>query len=239
MRLRCRVYWAQKAGNAEGEYEDAFWPLRDVDARLRGFRCSVSDGATESSYSGPWARMLVRAYCRRLLDTRRRERALKDLGAVWRQDVSAGPLPWYAEQKLEQGAFSSLLGVQFGEAGGWRATAVGDTCLFHVRGSDVVSAFPVNRSADFTNSPALISSVWRHNQGLEEHIRFTCGEWRRGDMFLLMTDAVACWYLCCVEGGCMPDIPRRRTSFRPWLAGLRSSGAVRNDDTTVMRVEML
>jgi hypothetical protein len=239
MRLRCRILRAAKAGSSEDEYEDAYWPAADLESRLRGFRCALGDGATESSFSGTWARMLVHAYCRRLLDRRKRERSLKELGAAWRRDVSSGPLPWYAEQKLDQGAFSTVLGVQFGENGRWRATAVGDTCLFQTRGSDLLAAFPLTSSEEFSSSPVLVSSVWRHNLRLAEHSLETCGEWRRGDVFFLMTDAIACWYLRCIEEGYLPPIPRRRTSFPPWLAALRGAGVVRNDDTTVMRVEML
>lgn len=239
MRLRCRTYWAPKAGSVEDEYEDAFWPVRDLDARVHGFRCALGDGATESSFSGSWARILVRAYCRRWLDGRQGERRIKDLGAAWRSEVAAGPLPWYAEQKLEQGAFSALLGLQLLEGGTWRAMAVGDTCLFHMRGSDAVNAFPLDRSDQFSSSAVLISSVWRYNRTLSEHRRETCGAWERGDAFLLMTDALACWYLRSIENGHVPSVPRRRASFRPWLAGLRAAGAVRNDDTTIMRVEML
>jgi hypothetical protein len=239
MRLRCRTYWAPKAGSAEDEYEDAFWPARDLDLRLRGFRCALGDGATESSFSGPWARILVRAFCRRKLNGRQSERRLHALGAAWRHEITAGPLPWYAEEKLEQGAFSTLLGVQVLDTGTWRASAIGDTCAFQVRGPDVLSAFPLERSEQFSSSPVLISSVPRYNRVLAEHRHETCGTWRRGDSFLLMTDAIACWYLRCMETGQVPAIPRRRASFRPWLAKLRAAGAVRNDDTTIMRVEML
>jgi hypothetical protein len=183
--------------------------------------------------------MLVHAYCRRALDGKRRERSLREMGQLWRSDVGAGPLPWYAEQKLEQGAFGTLLGLHILADGRWRSAAVGDTCLFHLRGGKVCRVFPLEHAVEFTNAPTLISSVPRHNRSLSGYSRETCGEWERGDNFLLMTDAIACWYLRCVEGGNVPSIPRRRPSFRPWLERLRAGGALRNDDTTVMRVEML
>ncbi len=239
MRLRARVFWTPKGGSTEEEYEDAYWPTRDIDGRLKGFRCAVGDGATESSFSGLWARLLVRAYCRKALDGRRLDRSLRELACTWRSQAVTGALPWYAEQKLEQGAFSSLLGLQIGEDGQWRSSAVGDTCLFHLRGGDVREVFPVERADDFTNSPVLISSAPHHNRTLSGYARELSGEWERGDVFLLMTDAIACWYLRCIEEGGCPSIPRRRPSFGPWLARMRNDGAVRNDDTTLMRVEML
>lgn len=239
MRLRTRVFWVPKSGSSEEEYEDAYWPPRNLDVRVNGFRCALGDGATESSFSGLWARMVVRAYCRRGLDGRRRERSLRELGRIWRSEAAAGPLPWYAEQKLEQGAFSTLLGLHLLADGHWRSTAVGDTCLFQLRGRELCRVFPLERSDQFTNAPPLISSAPQHNRSLCCHAREMCGEWERGDVFLLMTDAIACWYLRCVEDGSRPSIPGRRPSFRPWLERLRVGGAVRNDDTTVMRVEML
>lgn len=239
MRVRARVFWAPKAGSTEEEYEDAYWPARDIDGRLAGFRCALADGATESSFSGQWARMLVRAYCRRELDGTRMEKSLRNLTRTWLAQVSAGPLPWYAEQKLDLGAFSSLLGLHIYGDGAWRSTAVGDTCVFQHRGEDVRAAFPLGRAEDFTSAPVLISSTARHNRSLAMNVAETCGDWSRGDVFLLMTDAAACWYLRCIEDGHRPVIPGRRPSFRPWLSDLRRRGEVRNDDTTVMRVEML
>jgi hypothetical protein len=239
MRVRARVSWAPKAGNSEEEYEDAFWPTRNLDVRVRGFRCAVADGATESSFAGLWARLLVHAYCRRQLDGKRRDRMLARLGGEWRAQASSGPLPWYAEQKLEQGSFSSLLGLRVDEGGRWSALAVGDTCLFHLRREHICCAFPLQVSSEFNNSPTLIASSVGRNRGLDHCMHHVAGDWQRGDAFLLMTDAIACWYLRCIEAGSRPTIPRRLTSFGPWLSALRRDGSVRNDDTTIVRVEML
>jgi hypothetical protein len=238
MRVRTRTYWAPKAESSVEEYEDAFWPPRDVAASVHGFRCALGDGATESSFSGLWARLLVHAYCRRRLQGRRTRASLLSLGKEWRAQAGGGPLPWYAEQKLEQGAFSTLLGLHLLENGTWRATAVGDTCLFQVRGGSLLCSFPLHDPEQFTSAPVLISSTPRYNDRLSASLQHTCGRWQRGDIFLLMTDAVACWFLRETRRGRVPAMPTRRPSYGPWLKRQRAGGTLRNDDTTILRVEM-
>ena len=61
MHVFSRAYWMPKAGNSEAEYEDSFWP-RFLDGESNNFRFAVADGATEASFSGIWARQIVRAF---------------------------------------------------------------------------------------------------------------------------------------------------------------------------------
>ena len=54
-------------------------------------------------------------------------------------------LPWYAEQKLSQGAFATFLGLtlhrnRLSSSLSWDCTAIGDSCLFQVRGARVITA---------------------------------------------------------------------------------------------------
>ena len=61
MRLFYEAMWIQKAGSPEEEYEDAFWPRRSVSGESRQKETfAIADGATESSFSGVWAKQLVR-----------------------------------------------------------------------------------------------------------------------------------------------------------------------------------
>ncbi len=147
MQIGCDAFWLQKAGNAEDEYEDAFAVAPLDRQRWREFRCAVSDGATETSFSGSWARLLAEAFVARRLDQSTvLAEALEPLAAVWREQIDARtrakPLPWYAQAKLEQGAFSSLIGLSLRATGSWQALCVGDSCLFHVRPHQAIWAFP-------------------------------------------------------------------------------------------------
>ena len=144
MQISRDIFWLQKAGNAEDEYEDAYAissPKRD---RLREFRCAVADGATETSFSGAWAAILAGTFAAGRLGSpdAGRDRAA---GGGWRAEIDETrdkPLPWYAQAKLEQGAFSSLIGLTIRANGAWRALCVGDSCLFHVRPYQAIWAFP-------------------------------------------------------------------------------------------------
>src|SRR5688572_4132402 len=114
MRIRCNAFWLQKAGNTEDEYEDAFAPGTPVEGSFDEFRCAVADGATETSFSGLWAQILADAYVEQRL-TRLHAELLAPLSSQWHAAITARtahkPLPWYAVEKLEKGAFSSLMGL--------------------------------------------------------------------------------------------------------------------------------
>jgi hypothetical protein len=255
MHVIARAFSAQKLGNAEADYEDAFEPRRPVDATCERFRAAVADGATETSYSGLWARLLVHAYAgsRPYLENVEPARwagALHRLQARWQRIINTAQLPWYAEEKARMGAFSSLLGLSLadgdGQRGAWRAVAVGDSCLFQVRDGQLIRAFPYRSSEDFTNRPVLVSSVAAQNHDLAEHVLGDAGEWETDDAFYLMTDALACWFLKAHEDGERPwcvlrdlDTADESRPFGDWVDGLRASQAMRNDDVTLLRVDVV
>ena len=72
------------------------------------------------------------------------------------------------------------------------------------------------------------------------HLTRARGAWERMDVFYLMTDAIASWFLRSVEDGARPsallDPVDEGEDFERWIESLRESGAMRNDDVTVLRV---
>ncbi len=239
--------WLPKAGNRLDEYEDAFWPTRSATREARVIRCAVADGATEASFSGLWARMLVRAFGRGQIRPEGILDAVRPLQIAWRAEVGRTPLPWYAEEKLRSGAFSSLLGLtlkqrRHDEQVVWSAMAVGDTCLFIVRDHELVTTFPLAAADSFDNSPHLVSSISARNGALKSVMCRQSGVARPGDRFYLATDALACWFLRRHEGGSQPwdelDDLARDTScqgFATWAANERRDHRMRNDDVTLLR----
>lgn len=202
MHATIRAYWFPKAGNGASDYEDAFWPRKPHDQTSPTIRLAVGDGATETSFSALWARLLVRSYGLGHLSPEDLSGRLPALQGRWLRLVGKEPLPWYAEAKLRDGAFSSLMGLTIeddpgedGSQGRWEAMAVGDSCLFQVRGEELVASFPLERAEQFDSRPTLISSVPSGNAGLDEALRVARGVCRIGDVFYLMTDALACWFL--------------------------------------------
>src|SRR5579872_1292737 len=111
MRVRVRSRWVQKAGNQPSEFEDAFFPVHDYETEAIRFRAAAADGATESSFSGEWAWELARGYGLGRLDPSRPATSLATAQRRWQARVSGVDLPWYAQEKLRQGAFSTLLGL--------------------------------------------------------------------------------------------------------------------------------
>lgn len=238
---RIRACHVPKRGNNADEYEDAYWPRPGVRRRTI-LRAAVADGATETSFSARWAQLLTRAYCRGQMQNGTLPGTVARLQTIWSREVSTRPLPWYAAEKVRQGAFSSLLGITIGEDS-WQALAIGDSCLFHVRHGTMRSAFPLDSSAQFGSTPHLLSSNGTSNAGIGEYLVRQRGTTERGDLFLLATDALASWFLASVERGERPwetvrDV-RAGAGFARWVDRLRDERAIRNDDSTVMLIEIL
>ena len=247
-----RVFHVPKRGNAEAEYEDACYPERDVTRQLGAFRCAVADGASESAFSGLWAQLLVRSFGKRKL-------RLYWLRHLFERAIQTKPVPWYLEKKIKNGAHAAFLGLSIrdghyngngngsGEADrSWRALAVGDSCIFHVRDDELLTVGPVDKAELFDNSPYLIATkakdLIRRNA---QHVSLMNGDWEPGDTFYLATDALAQWLLSELESG-RPPWPYLRdlcadedaTLYPRLIEELRSSQGLHNDDTTLLQVEV-
>jgi len=237
-----QVRWLPKSGNALGEYEDAFCRHCHLGADVS--RLAVADGATEASFSRQWAQLLVRAYCDGQFANDVLWRALQELQPKWLAKVRPTPLPWYAEEKLQRGAYSSLVGLTLhargeDEVGTWEALAIGDSCLFQIQNKKLIVKWPLDSSVQFNNSPILLSTKLECNEGLVKQTK--SGKWSPGDLFYLMTDALAQYYLQAVEQGGSPESVMPDFSsvvFSDWVARRRSSGQMRNDDVTLLRVNL-
>jgi serine/threonine protein phosphatase PrpC len=251
MHVSAQPFWLPKRGNALEEYEDAFWPKNIIDAKRPVFRFAVADGATETSFSDIWAKLLVRAYCKGCASGSRLAKALPKLRGNWSREIETKELPWYAEEKARQGAFSALVGLtlQSQESvrgrGTWQALAIGDSCLCQIRDHSLIAAFPISESSGFTNRPKLLAST-HQSRGNEVAAEMRPGDWEVGDSFYLMTDALAQWFLCEAERGSKPwgvledlDTIDQPLAFGDWIGSLRSDKAMRNDDVTLLRVMIL
>lgn len=244
------VLWAQKAGNSETEYEDAFWPKGRLSGETRKeLSVAIADGATESSFSGIWARQLVRAYCRGKLSSDNLRDSLVEKQRAWARFVEQKPLPWYAEEKVKKGAFSTILGLSLRDrdevrgSGLWEALAIGDSCLVQMRGENLLASFPLSAAADFTNTPFLVGSSPEANAGIDSEVRTLSGDWQSGDKFYLMTDAIAAWFFREVEKSKAPwlalrDLETDELPFHPWVDELRNTHKMRNDDVTLYRIDI-
>jgi hypothetical protein len=243
--IYAKEFCLPKRGSSEDEYDDSSSAARDKS------RFAVADGATEASFSREWAKQLVRAFTAKRLSIPIALDELKPLQSKWENFVHRHPLPWYAEEKIRSGAFAAFVGLELlvGDSGGaeriWRATAVGDSCLAQVRGNEIIKAFPLVDSASFGNCPNLLSSIPNCNGNGTELVMQCSGTWGCEDAFFLMTDALACWFFRELEQGNKPwnllrDLDTQDSvSFQEFIANLRSEARMKNDDVTLMRIDII
>jgi hypothetical protein len=236
---RWRALRLPKRGHTAEECEDA-WAADPAAGRF-----AVADGASESAFAGLWARLLADGF---LAARRPRDLAgwLGEARRKWSAAVMGLELPWYGELKRAEGSFATLLGLRVRPAtpkgpARWRAVAVGDSCLVRVRKDGRVRAFPLAGSAEFDNQPQLIRSRGEGPQGT----RYAAGSLPPGDRLLMMTDALAQWFLRGCEGGEHPweeltsfmDRESSESAFAAWVEERRGSGVLRDDDVTLVVVE--
>jgi len=238
MHITTHAFWMQKAGNQREEYEDAFAYANSSEST---FLCAVADGATETSFSGLWAHILVTAFIEKRLTGFDAEN-IRVLAEAWQEQINEvtreRPLSWYAEEKLRSGAFSSFLGLQIDPGGTWKAISIGDSCVFQLRDSERIVSSPFTQADQFNNHPMLISTNPSSNNALTPIP--VEGVWKDGDQFFLMTDALAHCYLT------NEYLTRRNFSrvidqgfFEYLVSRLRTMKVCKNDDVTLVRVNIM
>lgn len=246
-RIRARAFYVQKQGNSPHEWEDAF----DMIHLREQVRIAIADGAADAYDSRHWARLLVRASV---------TNPPTEVGSIttwlapiiqnWRSSIAWDQLSWYAEEKAKRGSFASLLSltltVDEHESYDyprliWRALAVGDACLFHLRDSKQIAHFPIAQSADFNTSPLLLSTLPEYNERSLQAVKTAQGECQSNDWLLLCTDALAAYLLQRSETGDLPWQTWHRLSegkFVTTMDWLRSGREMRNDDVTLVMVHI-
>lgn len=191
----------------------------------------------------------------------------------WQETVARRvkqPVSWLLERKLREGSAATLLGLEFHllppatrparttpqsfeetqrdlNATGsikWRALALGDSCLFHFRNTQLRAWLPVERSQDFCDRPPLLLTRYESGEScIWDQGRFAHGWCNSADAFVLATDAIAQWILRERESGNEPwqAIGRVRSgrSFQTWAAAERNAGRLKNDDLTLLIVRLI
>lgn len=237
-----RAFWLPKRGNRPDECEDA-WSANS----MRG-RFAVADGAAESAFARSWAQCLVDRFKDASGTGESWVDALPAIQSQWAAAFHGQQLPWYAEAKLQQGAFATFLGLIVGAEGStarwWEAIAVGDSCLFQTRGAKLMAAFPLTAAEQFSNSPHLLGSRTPVTEIRTRRLRTTRGVGQANDRFWLMTDALAQWWLAEHQAARRPWeslepllLPAdAEEDFAAWIEDLRDRQQIRNDDVTLLAI---
>jgi hypothetical protein len=226
-----------KADTAPSECEDS------IAIDISRLRFAVSDGATEGFDSRRWARYLTRAWVSPssgALDTFDFIDRVRALGERLEEKWAGRRLPWYLEEKASAGAFAAFLGLQITPEWTWSALALGDCCLIIERDRTLAQAFPLSSPDDFSNRPILVASKTDRDAS-KQALRLGQGVCLPGDTFLLMSDAIACWYLGHATSNreLLDDFHSAlcdTSALVALMARERTSRRLRNDDVAVIKL---
>jgi hypothetical protein len=264
MQIQMVTFSAAKDGNAPGEWQDGAsgGVIPDGTGAPHRARFVVLDGATTAYDPVRWVDQLVRSF------------APPPGGAAGAEGPRLEPAAmraWFAEMQdrwarnvrdfdsiieerkfAEVGSFATLLGFEIYGLDGpepyWRAVALGDTVLFHVRAGRLIAAFPPLGPEDFGTLPDGVHTSPASLDKMTERLLLGGGVLAAGDFLFAATDAMAQWILRTIARGeakvwdtlatlAHPDV------FAQLIADQRKeqdgSRRLKNDDVTLMRLRML
>ncbi len=237
-----------KEGGEIWDWEDFF----AYDARDGSARCVVLDGATEAFDSQRWARQLADGFLAlhdSVLDHLDADEFLawiEQMQQRWQEDTASVELNPFEEIKLrKQGSLATFLGCQISGLNGpdptWRAVALGDVVLFHVRAGRLIDTFPRLTATDFGIDPVGMFTLSRMNPRMRAAVQQRSGRSVQvGDVLYLATDAFAEWLVRSgphAPWGFLADLDDEHV-FADFVRRLRAADVIKNDDVTLLRVEI-
>jgi hypothetical protein len=228
----------------EEENEDSFSKAKPSKRDVVSF--AISDGATESSFSKEWSEFLVDTYQDNLFDKEHLEKTIMGVSQKWNSIINGKELPWYAQQKVEVGAFATFLGLTINKTTNqFNAVAIGDCTLFQIRNEKLIFSFPTSSSKDFGNTPNLFASNQKYQAKFDSSVVYNSQELLLNDVLLLATDALSAWIFKQQEMGEKPwklleSILKNRNyklNFERWLNEKRRDNEIKNDDVTLLIIK--
>lgn len=233
-----------KQGNTIEECEDEFVVSPNLGS------CALADGATDATYSGDWAKILVASFCRHVteqINSNQINAWLEESISKWRDfefNLQLRNLPWFTKEKLSNGSAATFVGLSFAipsessEHIIWKALAYGDACLFIVQDDFLRLSFPIESSKDFSNAPRLLRTNFIPGQ---DRYLVQSGSSSCGDKCYLMSDALACWFLKSFEENSKPWEELNGISnvedFQNFVYQKCFQNAMRNDDAMLIIIE--
>lgn len=244
-----------KFGNSAEENEDFYKSNMSEypDGKIDQIFAAISDGATETSFSKEWAKMLVRGYVNNPTNNFiELTELINESSKKWYKVLSKKKLAWFAEEKASKGAFATFLAVriyndcvQKSHCGKWESIAIGDSCLFQIREGLLLKSYPIDRSELFSISPNLISSNIERNTDLQDSFYEDTGNWLTGDTFILATDSISKWILGEFEIRNNPlnlllELIKKDdvNDFQSWIKIMISEKKIKNDDITITIIKV-
>jgi hypothetical protein len=267
MQIQMVTFSAAKDGNAPGEWQDGAsgGVIPDGTGAPHRARFVVLDGATTAYDPVRWVDQLVRSFApppggpagsEGAQGPRLEPAAMRawfaEMQDRWAKDVRDFDSIIEERKFAEVGSFATLLGFEIYGLDGpepyWRAVALGDTVLFHVRAGRLIATFPPLGPEDFGTLPDGVHTLPASLDKMTERLLLGGGVLEAGDFLFAATDAMAQWILRTVARGeakvwdtlttlAHPDV------FAQLVADQRKeqdgSKRLKNDDVTLMRLRML
>ena len=257
MQIQMVTFSEPKEGNAPGEWQDG--ACGGVFGDGAGARFVVLDGATGAYDPVRWVDQLVRSFVPRdgrSVGPRLEPAAMRawfaQMQDLWACDVPAFDSVIQERKFAETGSFATMLGFEIAGLDGpepyWRAVALGDTVLFHVRAGRLITVFPPMGPDDFGTLPDGVHTSRASLDKMTERLRTGGGVLEAGDFLFAATDAMAQWILRAVGRDeakvwatlttlAHPDVFARLIGDqRREQDGVKR---MKNDDVTLMRLRML
>jgi len=259
MQLQVVTFSEVKDGNAPDEWQDGASGGVVGDGTGTA-RFIVLDGATGAFDAVRWVDQLATSFLPppgARPGAPRIEPAAMGAWFARMQDQWAADVPAFdsiiEERKFrEVGSFATFLGFEITGLDGtepfWRAVALGDTVLFHVRAGRLIATFPPMRAGEFGSHPAGLHTQRSSLDDMTEHLLAGSGLLAAGDFLFAATDAMADWILQAagrdeaklwdtLTGLVHPDVFARLVEDQ--RKEQDDAKRMKNDDVTLMRLRML
>lgn len=233
-----------KLGNRESDYEDSF------SYDLERMKFAIADGASNSIFSDVWSRSLTEAFITEDVDLFSQsvqsvvQTIMERARRKWYSSIDWANLPWFTKNKSVNGSYSTVLFCQLREVDGdhlqMRIIAVGDSCLFKIRGNDITFSFPLTYISQFNISPDLVWSGRGYpfpekSPSKYPVTRVVDGVIDASDRLVFATDSVSVLLLSEPDPmNLVTEIIEKR--FTEKLIKAIDSGRIKNDDVTLALV---
>jgi hypothetical protein len=266
MQLQVVTFSAVKDGNAPEEWQDGAYGGVTGDGTGTA-RFVVLDGATGSFDAVRWVDQLVTSFVSPpstppgadhagprppALEPAAMRAWFARMQDQWAADVPSFDSIIEEEKFRKVGSFATFLGFEItgldGPEPSWRAVALGDTVLFHVRAGRLIATFPPLRAGEFGSHPAGVHTQRSSLDEMSERLLAGSGVLAAGDFLFAATDAMADWMLHAagrdqaalwdtLAGLVHPDVFARLVSDHRQEQD--DAKRMKNDDVTLMRLRLL
>jgi hypothetical protein len=211
-------------------------------------RFAVTDGATEAFDARNWARRLAQNWVQTqsALNAEEFREWVAAEGRELHDSWNGLSLSWYSQEKARTGSFATLIGVELDlqtDSPSWKAIALGDACLLHCRGRSLLKSFPLSCPESFNSAPVLVASDSSMHETSMTSVVIDSGNCKNGDVLLLLSDAIACWFL---QRFAKNDLDpnelfetKQDHELKQFFDDERLAGRMRNDDLAILRIELI